>query len=79
LIVLQSYYNEEALAAIDFASSFIEPADLDIPSQRFKYIDTDEPTRLELKAVLNATRNKKKLYSNYWRNTDFLLTDNIYN
>jgi len=42
---------------IDGASSFAEPADLDLPYHKVEFIDTDEPTRLELEAVLNATGN----------------------
>jgi len=45
LSVLHTYYSEVALAAIDGDSSFSEPAAVDIPYHKVKYIDRDEPTR----------------------------------
>jgi len=78
LIVLQTYYKEDVLGGIDGASSFSELADLNLPYHKVELIDTDEPTHLKLKAILNATGNNRKLYSNFWRNPDFLLADNIY-
>jgi len=65
LIVLCTYYSDVALEAIDGDSSFSEPAAVDIPYHKVEFIDRDEPTRLELSALLNATGNDKRLYSNY--------------
>jgi len=79
LIVLRTYYSDVALEAIDGDSSFSEPAAVDIPYHKVEFIDRDEPTRLELSALLNATGNDQRLYSNYWRNPDFLVLDNVFN
>jgi len=75
LIVLHTYYSDVALEAIDGDSSFSEPAAVNIPYHKVEFIDRDEPTRLELSSLLNATGNNEKLYSNYWRSPDFLVSD----
>jgi len=61
LIVLRAYYSDVALEAIDGDSTFTEPAAVDIPFHKVEFIDRDEPTRLELNALLNATGNNEKL------------------
>jgi len=66
------------LSEIHEASSIVVPAELDIPYHKVEYIESDQPTRLDLATVLNATVNNQKLYANFWRNPDFLVTDELY-
>jgi len=79
LIVLQTYFDHEALSAIDGGSSFVEPAILEVPFHGIEFIETDRAVRVELESVLNTAGNNKKLYSHFWRDPEFQLTNDIFN
>jgi len=74
LIVLHTYYTEIELAGINGATSYVEPALVDIPKISVEFLDTDHGTRMELETVLNQTDQGLRVYASYWRNPVFLKT-----
>jgi len=74
LIVLHTYYTELELARIYGATSYLVPANVDIPKISVEFLDTDQGTRMELETVLNQTGQGQRVYSSYWRDPVFLKT-----
>jgi len=72
LVALHTYYTLTELAEIHRATNYVEPARVDVPIISVEYLDSDQGTRVELEAVLNATVPGQRVYASYWRNPNFL-------
>jgi len=53
LVVLHSYYTQLEFAGIHGATSYLEPALVDIPEISVKFLYSDQGTKVELENVLN--------------------------
>jgi len=65
LVVLHTYYTQLELAGIHGATSYLEPALVDIPQISVECLDSDYGTRVELETVLNATEQGQRVYASY--------------
>jgi len=72
LVVLHTYYTELDLAGIHDATSYLEPAKVNIPKINVEFLDSDQGMRVELESVLNQTELGQRVYASYWRNLLFL-------
>jgi len=70
--VLHTHNTQLELAGIHGATSYLEPANVDIPRISVEFLNSDQGTRVELETVLNQTKQGQRVYASYWRDPVFL-------